>query len=93
MVDGDADDRRFEEWGVELVRLRVQNQSLPGAIHGAATTWLATRDREKRLQDEEERQINKRIASRTETAAWIAAVASIIGTLLAVASLVVALHG
>jgi hypothetical protein len=64
--------KQFEELGVPTVRLMLANGRFPPQSHGSVIKWLAARDTKEAAR-------NAALLRSANLAAWIAALASILG--------------
>jgi hypothetical protein len=84
--------QNLEAMGVRQVRFRLMAGTLPRDWWDPAANWLAEIDEADAQSAHNERQRQDGLASSSNRAAWIAAVAAVAGLLIGIATLFVSLH-
>lgn len=82
---------RFEQQGVETVRLTLGIGRFPPNVEAAAIRWIAQKDRESRSRSEASQASQERTALSAKKAAWIAAIAAIVAAIIAIIGTVITL--
>jgi hypothetical protein len=91
MAENDAaetNEQRFERLGIDRMRILVATSNLPSGMLTEASIWVAQRDKEDRLRNEDSQSLQMRTALSAKYAAWIAAIAAIIAAIAAIISVV-----